>query len=85
MMFYDITYGAADADYPRLAGVGERRDQGRAGAKTTWLQGLSERLAAIGVKESERNLSNKIGRGTFSAVFLFQCMIRNRAIHFDSR
>ena len=35
---------------------------------------LSERLAAIGVKENERNLSNKIGRGTFSAVFFFQCM-----------
>ena len=35
---------------------------------------LSERLAAIGVKETERNLSNKIGRGTFSAVFFFQCM-----------
>jgi hypothetical protein len=35
---------------------------------------LSDRLAAIGVKETERNLSNKIGRGTFSAVFFFQCM-----------
>jgi hypothetical protein len=35
---------------------------------------LSERLAAMGVKETERNLSNKIGRGTFSAVFFFQCM-----------
>lgn len=35
---------------------------------------LSERLAAIGVKENERNLSNKIGRGRFSAVFFFQCM-----------
>jgi uncharacterized protein DUF6471 len=35
---------------------------------------LSERLAAMGVKQTERNLSNKIGRGTFSAVFFFQCM-----------
>jgi hypothetical protein len=48
---------------------------------------LSERLAAIGVKETERNLSNKIGRGTFSAVFLLQCMeaIGVTAIHLDNR
>jgi hypothetical protein len=38
---------------------------------------LSERLAAIGVKETERNLSNKIARGTSSAVFFFQCIEAN--------
>jgi hypothetical protein len=39
------------------------------------------------VKETERNLSNKIGRGTFSAVFLLQCMeaIGVTAIHLDNR
>ena len=35
---------------------------------------LSERLAAIGVQESEANIANKISRGGFSAVFLIQCM-----------
>jgi hypothetical protein len=35
---------------------------------------LAERLAAIGVRDSERNISNKINRGTFSAVFFAQCM-----------
>lgn len=35
---------------------------------------LTERLAAIGVRETERNLSNKINRGTFTAVFFFQVM-----------
>jgi hypothetical protein len=35
---------------------------------------LAERLAAIGVTDSERNISNKINRGTFSAVFFVQCM-----------
>jgi hypothetical protein len=35
---------------------------------------LAERLADLGVKDSERNISNKINRGTFSAVFLVQCM-----------
>jgi hypothetical protein len=35
---------------------------------------LAERLQAIGVKEDPRNIKNKIGRGSFSAVFFFQCM-----------
>lgn len=35
---------------------------------------LAERLAEIGVKESERNLSNKVNRGTFTVVFLLQVM-----------
>jgi hypothetical protein len=35
---------------------------------------LAEQLAALGVKESERNLSNKINRGTFTVVFLLQVM-----------
>jgi hypothetical protein len=35
---------------------------------------LAERLSAIGVHESERNIANKISRGGFTAVFLLQCM-----------
>jgi hypothetical protein len=35
---------------------------------------LAEKLDAIGVKETERNLANKISRGGFSAAFLVQCM-----------
>jgi hypothetical protein len=35
---------------------------------------LAERLSAIGIKENERNISNKISRGTFTAVFFIQCM-----------
>lgn len=35
---------------------------------------LSEKLAAIGVQESEPNIRNKLSRGTFSAVFLIQCL-----------
>jgi hypothetical protein len=34
---------------------------------------LAERLKAIGIEDSERNISNKIARGTFTAIFLFQC------------
>jgi hypothetical protein len=35
---------------------------------------LADRLQAIGVKETERNISNKIARGGFTAVFFVQCM-----------
>lgn len=35
---------------------------------------LAERLAAIGVRETEPNIRNKIARGGFTAVFLLQAM-----------
>ena len=35
---------------------------------------LVEKLAAIGVMDSERNLNNKISRGGFTAAFLLQCL-----------
>jgi hypothetical protein len=46
---------------------------------------LAERLQAIGVKEDPRNIKNKIGRGSFSAVFFFQCMeaIGVQNVHLD--
>lgn len=46
---------------------------------------LAEHLAAIGVKAEERNISNKIGRGSFTAVFFVQCMeaIGCKVIHLD--
>lgn len=35
---------------------------------------LAERLGAIGIPETERNLNNKISRGGFTAAFLLQCL-----------
>jgi len=35
---------------------------------------LAEKLTVIGIKETDRNISNKIGRGSFTAVFFVQCM-----------
>lgn len=35
---------------------------------------LAERLAAIGVKETVPNLKNKLSRGSFTAVFMVQCL-----------
>jgi 3-mercaptopyruvate sulfurtransferase SseA len=46
---------------------------------------LAEKLRALGVVENERNIANKISRGTFSAVFFAQCLaaIGARTIHLD--
>ena len=46
---------------------------------------LADKLAAIGVKDDARNITNKIGRGTFTAVFFIQCLeaIGCRTIHLD--
>jgi hypothetical protein len=35
---------------------------------------LVEKLAEIGVKETEPNVRNKLARGKFTAVFLVQCL-----------
>jgi len=35
---------------------------------------LVEKLSAIGISETERNLNNKISRGGFTAAFLLQCL-----------
>jgi hypothetical protein len=35
---------------------------------------LAEKLTAMGLPETERNIANKISRGGFTAVFLVQCM-----------
>ena len=35
---------------------------------------LAERLEAMGIEESDRNIANKISRGGFTAVFFLQCM-----------
>jgi hypothetical protein len=67
----------------RLAGRdAERRSKlrPRASFAPSWRAGsfgykdLADKLAPTGVKETERNLSNKINRGSFTAVFFLQCM-----------
>lgn len=35
---------------------------------------LAERLEAMGIHETERNINNKISRGGFTATFLVQCL-----------
>jgi hypothetical protein len=46
---------------------------------------LADKLAEIGIKENRRNLTNKIGRGNYSAVFFVQCLeaIGCKTIHLE--
>jgi len=46
---------------------------------------LAEKLGEIGIKDSERNIANKVARGTFTAVFFLQCLtaIGCRTIHLE--
>ena len=47
---------------------------------------LAEKLSAIGVRETDRNLNNKISRGGFTAAFLVQCLevIGCKSVHLDA-
>lgn len=42
--------------------------------KNITYRALSERLATLGIHESEANIANKISRGGFTAVFFIQCL-----------
>jgi len=46
---------------------------------------LAEKLAAVGVSDNERNIANKIARGSFTAVFLVQCLeaIGAKTVHLE--
>jgi len=35
---------------------------------------LAEKLTAMGIRETERNIANKISRGGFTAAFFLQCL-----------
>lgn len=47
---------------------------------------LAEKLGEIGIQDSERNISNKIARGSFTAVFFVQCLraIGCKTIHLNN-
>jgi hypothetical protein len=36
---------------------------------------LANKLAGLGIHETERNIANKISRGGFTAAFFVQCLI----------
>ena len=49
--------------------------------------GLAERLSAMGIQETERNVANKIARGGFSGAFFLQCMsaLSVQTLHLDGQ
>lgn len=48
--------------------------------------GLAEKLTAMGIQETEKNVANKIARGGFSAAFFLQCLtaIGCSTLHLES-
>ena len=59
-------------------GIGPANFEGFVGIIITYASDnyidLAERLESIGVHENSQNLSNKIARGSFSAVFMLQVL-----------
>lgn len=55
--------------------------RGEMGKRNITYAQLAEKLSAIGVTESERNLRNKVSRGKFTAAFLLQCLEAIGATH----
>jgi uncharacterized protein DUF6471 len=56
--------------------TGEARQVLKAEIKRQGLgyKALAARLRDIGIEETERSITNKLSRGTFSFVFVLQCM-----------
>ena len=48
--------------------------------------GLSERLAALGVHDTPVNMRNKIARGKFTAMFFLQCLeaVECKVLHLEN-
>jgi len=46
---------------------------------------LATKLGAVGIRDNDRNISNKVARGSFTAVFLIQCLhaIGCKTVHLD--
>jgi len=73
-----ITFAIADGVHMPDKNPWEARVQGILKAElkrrgVTYAQ-LVEKLAAIGVEETEPNIRNKLARGKFTAAFFLQCL-----------
>jgi hypothetical protein len=55
--------------------------------KSVSYRDLAERLTAMGIPESERNIANRISRGGFAAAFLLQCLeaIGSQGVHLEGQ
>ena len=55
-------------------GGGYQREQADVQRGVTY-RDPAEKLEAMGINETERNLANKIGRGGFTTTFFVRCLI----------
>ena len=62
------------ADDPTYKQQAQNILRGELKRKGMTYQTLAEALAARGVQETEKNLANKISRGSFTASFFLQCL-----------
>jgi len=46
-----------------------------AGAQPLHEADLGAKLTAMGIPETERNINNRLSRGSFTAVFFVQCLL----------
>jgi hypothetical protein len=75
MMIFDTEYGDAPMKTTRdWQAQAKGIIRGELKRRNLSYRDLADRLAAVGVKDTERNISNKIARGGFTAVFFLQCM-----------
>lgn len=66
----DVTSGPDEAWDARVKGILKAELKRK---NVTYAQ-LVDKLAAVGVKETEPNIRNKLARGKFTAVFLVQVL-----------
>ena len=85
MMIYGIEYDVAMKTARDWQAQAKGIIRGELKRRNLSYKDLAERLQAIGVNDTERNVSNKIARGGFTAAFFLQCMeaIGVQNIHLD--
>jgi hypothetical protein len=71
MMQYDLTMNPPDEKWQERAKGVLKAELARRGI--TYRE-LAARLGALGITDNERNIANKVSRGTFTAAFLMSCL-----------
>jgi Domain of unknown function (DUF6471) len=78
MIFLEAEYAGQrlqeHADNPSLRYDGQEPAKGRAEAAGIDLRSTGRKADAIGARETERNLNNRITRAGFTAAFFLQCL-----------
>ena len=69
-------------DWEKLAKTVLRAEMGR---RDMTYADLASALSQLGIEQTEFNVRNKIGRGTFSAPFFLQCLKAMKADFIDLR